>query len=112
MEVGSTSARLSITAVRDGDSLPVDAARWRVFRAGDRETALAERRSGESLVLEPGRYDVGIYFNHAGVRGQRWLVDVEVAGDVRRRIDISTETASLAVTCQRDGAMAGDVALR
>ena len=106
MEVGSTSARLSITAVRDGDALPVDSARWRVFRAGDREVALAERRSGESLVLEPGLYDVAIYFNHAGVRGQRWLVGVEVAGDVRRQIDISTETASLAVTCREEGAMA------
>jgi hypothetical protein len=105
LEVGTSSARVTITATRDGDELPVNAARWRVYRAGDRETALAERRSGESLVLEPGIYDVGLFFNVSGVRGQRWLVGIEVNGDVRRHIDISTETASLAVTCRRGGSM-------
>lgn len=105
VEIGSSAARLSITAMLGDRALPEGSARWRVFRPGDREDALAEARTGESLMLEPGRYDVGIFFDHAGSSGQRWLVGLDVVGSVRKQVDVSSETTSLAVWIRRDGAL-------
>ena len=104
VEMGASGARLTVTVLDGGRELPRGAARWRVYRAGDRETSVAEKNSGESLILERGRYDVGVFYNHGGTRGQRWLEGLDVAGDVRRELDVARETNALRVRIRRRGA--------
>jgi hypothetical protein len=103
VEMSSTAARLEVTVTSGGRPLPASAARWVVFPAGRREDPLQERRSGDSVVLDAGRYDVAVYFNFEGARGQRWLDGVEVQGYVRRQIDIAEETSDLRVHIRRRG---------
>jgi hypothetical protein len=103
VEMGSSAARLEVTVTLGRQVLPAGAARWRVYLAGSREASVAERRSGESVVLDPGRYDVGVFYDYQGSRGQRWLNGLELHGLVRRRIDISDDRADLQVHIRRRG---------
>jgi hypothetical protein len=104
VEISSTAARLEITVISGGRALPPGAARWRAYRAGARETALVEADSGEGVVLAAGRYDVGVFYDYQGSRGQRWISDIDLRGNVRRQIDIASVTTNLRVNIRRRGA--------
>lgn len=103
VEIGSSAARLTVTVTRGERALPPEIAHWRAYRSGVREAPLGERRSGETLVLEVGEYDIGAFYRDGSDRGQRWLLSVPVRGEVHKQIDIGAETASLKVDIRQRG---------
>jgi len=102
VELGVALARLTVTLTRDGRPLPEGEGSWRVALPGQRRGYVARRASGETLTLEPGTYDIGAFHRDGEVRSERWLANLELAGDVSRSIEVGTPQASLRVRVTRD----------
>jgi hypothetical protein len=104
VEMGRTMAGLRLTILNEGEALDPSAARWLVFRAGEREKPLAENRSGESVTLKPGSYDIAIFYQEGGRQGRRWLNGIDLYGIVQREVDLAEMTGSLRVDIRHRGA--------
>jgi len=103
IDVGASSARVRMTLLDDGQPLAREAGVWRVYRRGMRKSPVAEARTGEALVLDAGIYDIGLFYIAGTDRGERWLVDVEVTGNIDRRIDVAAESDRLTVDIRNRG---------
>ena len=90
VDIGAPPARLGVTLLDSGRPLDPEAGEWRAYRAGAREQPLAEGRTGETRTLDPGVYDIGLFWRAGGAAGERWLADVEVRGNVDQRVDIGS----------------------
>jgi len=104
VEMGRTMASLRLTILNDGRALDPAAARWLVYRAGERERPLAERRSGELAKLKPGSYDISLLYQEGGRQGRRWLNGIDLYGSVQREVDLAEMTGSLRVDIRHRGA--------
>jgi len=103
VDIGASTARVRMTLLDDGRPLGGEAGVWRVYRRGMRENAVAEARTGETLLLDAGIYDIGLFYLAGSNRGERWLVDVEVTGNIDRQIDIAAESDRLTVDIRNRG---------
>lgn len=108
VEVGAPPARLHVTLLRQGVPLTEREGIWRIYRPGIRETPLAEGRSGQAADLEPGTYDLGIFFRDGAGLGERWIENLKLSGEVYRQIDVARPPARLRVDVQVNGAPVSD----
>jgi hypothetical protein len=97
VELGTATAHLTLTLLDDGRPIPPQGGSWRVYRPGQRSGPLAERRSGERAGLEPGRYDVGVFYETERAHVERWLTDLELVEDQEREIEMMRATSTLRV---------------
>jgi len=97
IEIGEPPARLALTMLRDGSPLSSTQGRWRVYRAGTRSRYLVERGSGETADLEPGTYDIDLFYREGLHTTERWLERVHVAGVVTREIEVTEEPTQVRV---------------
>jgi hypothetical protein len=74
-----------------------------VYNAGDRGRVLAESRSGESVTLKPGSYDIGMSYEDGGMQGRRWLNGVDLYGNVHREVDLTELASALKVDIRHRG---------
>ncbi len=95
VELGVALSRLTVTLVRNGLSLPGSGA-WRLFPIGESRHWIAERRSGETLNIEPGTYDIAA-LSADGSQVESWLRRVQIDGDVERTIELGQARGSLQV---------------
>ena len=92
-------ARFTLTITNNGKNLS-HRARWHVYKAGDRSTNLATRLSGNTLTLENGVYDIGIFHREATQEFERWLVSERIAGSVEKTYDIAKNVGHTATITQ------------
>jgi len=75
---------------------------WFVVRRPDTPTAtLAQGRSGESIDLPPGRYDIGAFLHRDGLRDERWQRGVRIGGESRQRLRLDPRPATLRINPPR-----------
>jgi hypothetical protein len=103
VEMGRTAAHFRLTIMNEGRPLAPEAASWMVYRAGDRDKVLAESRSGESVTLKPGSYDISMFYEDGGMRGRRWLNGVDLYGNVHREVDLTELASALKVDIRHRG---------
>lgn len=82
----------------DGDDLE---AWFGVFRRGERATPLSAGRSGESVRIDPGVYDVGAFARRGAFRAESWTEGLRVEGNAREAVAVELRPAYLQVD-QRD----------
>lgn len=104
VEIGAPPARLRVTLLRDGIPLGERDGFWRVFHPGDRDTPLAEVNSGQAADLEPGTYDVGIFFRDGAELSERWMESLRLDGELHRQVELSRTATRLRVDIRREGA--------
>lgn len=83
--------------LRDGGTPPGGRFWYSVYAVGERRTPLATARGGESLPLEPGRYDVGVFFRDRQFEAQTWLERQRVDGETRLSVAVDFKPAYLTV---------------
>ena len=108
IDIGASTSRVRMTLLDRGRPLAREAGEWRVYRRGMRDNPIAEARTGEPLVLDSGIYDVGLFYLAGSERGERWLVDVEISGDVDRQIDVAARSDLLTVDIRNRGQIVSD----
>ena len=69
MSEPQTSLRLNLTY----GGRPQSRAWFSVFEAGRREAPIVSARSGTTVVLEPGLYDIRCFLGDHGLRAERWI---------------------------------------
>lgn len=99
VDVGVAPARVTMTVLEKGFALRPGRASWRVTKSGDTRV-VAERGSGETLEIPPGRYDVAVL---VGGEPVRWLRDLEFRGEQRREVEVAVPAATLRVAALHDG---------
>jgi hypothetical protein len=104
VEMGRSNASLRLTILNGGRALEPSAARWLVYRSGERQRALAESRSGESVTLKPGSYDIALIHEDGSGLGPRWLNGVDLYGNVHREVDLAELANFLRVDIRHRGA--------
>jgi hypothetical protein len=102
VELGLPLARLTINLLDDGLPLTADMATWRVYKPGQRSAFLAERGAGEAIHLEPGRYDIGAFRGTGEARDERWLVGLELSGELERQIEIGSPQNALRINIKHE----------
>ena len=108
IDVGASTSHVRMTLLDRGRPLAQDAGVWRVYRRGVRDNPVAEARTGEALVLDAGIYDVGLFYLAGSGNGERWLVDVEISGNIDRQIDVAAESDRLTVDIRNGGKTVAD----
>ncbi len=103
IDIGASTSRVRMTLLDHGRPLAQDAGVWRVYRRGLRDKPVAEARTGETLLLDTGIYDVGLFYLAGTEPGERWLVDVEISGNIDRQIDVAAESDRLMVDIRNRG---------
>ena len=108
IDIGASTARVRMTLLDDGRPLTRQAGVWRVYQRGMRQNPVAEAHTGEALALDAGIYDIGLFYLEGTDRGERWLVDVEVTGNIDRQIDVAAESDRLTVDIRNRGKSVSD----
>ena len=108
IDIGASTARVRMTLLDRGRPLAPEAGVWRAYRRGMRDNPIAEAHTGEALVLDVGIYDVGLFYLAGTERGERWLVDFEVSGNIDRQIDVSARSDLLTVDIRNRGRTVAD----
>lgn len=108
IEIGEPPAQLRLTILRDGAELPSSLGRWRVYRQGNRGTYVVERGSGESANLEPGVYDVRMFYREGPRIAERWLEGLRLRGTIDRRVELSVEGTRLTLELHHAGSRLSD----
>lgn len=108
IDIGASTSRVRMTLLDRGRPLAQETGVWRVYRRGLRDKPVAEARTGETLLLDAGIYDVGLFYLVGTERGERWLVDVEISGNIDRQIDVAAESDRLMVDIRNRGKTVAD----
>ena len=66
-------ARLTVNLLHDGQPVPRFEGAYRLHRAGHRGTPVAAKRSGDTLTILPGTYDVELVWRGPDGLTRRWL---------------------------------------
>ncbi|MCP3981040.1 MAG: hypothetical protein GY716_17220 [bacterium] len=94
VDLGLKQATVRIDVRRRGRR--VSRAGFRVYRAGG-ETPVAAGRSGDSIELDEGRYDVRCFHRNGSLRAESWLRDQEIVGDTRLTVELELRRVELRV---------------
>jgi hypothetical protein len=84
MSVPQTSLRLNLTY----GGRPQSHAWFSVFEAGHREAPLVSARSGTTVVLEPGQYDIRCFLGSQGLRSERWLESQNLGDSLELQVEL------------------------
>jgi len=103
VDIGASTASVRFTMLDGGRPLAREAGVWRIYRRGMRESPVGEARTGEPLLLDAGIYDIGLFYRVGGDRGERWLVDVEITGNIDREIDVAARSDRIKVDIRHRG---------
>ncbi len=88
-------AELRVVVRRDGE--PLRDAWFNVYRAGQPETPLTTQRSGSTIDVPAGRYDIHTTYRVGSIRTENWVRDRDVEGRVEIDVDLPLQTASLTI---------------
>lgn len=84
MSEPQTSLRLNLTY----GGRPQSRAWFSVFEAGRRDAPVVSARSGTTVVLEPGLYDIRCFLGHRGLRTERWIEGQDLGDRLELQIEL------------------------
>lgn len=87
------ATRLTVSVLNRGDRLTE--AWYHVYRVGERRRPLQAARSGETVEIEEGLYDIVGFVHDRGIVGERWLPSRRIAGATEVQLDLRIEPATL-----------------
>jgi hypothetical protein len=99
IDVAAESDRVTVDIRNRGKT--VTDAWFTVYPAGSRQTELYSGRSGESVEINPGLYDIGCFLRRGGVRAESWLENQSLEGPVNLEVELEYREASLRVSPRR-----------
>jgi len=105
VEIGLAAAELTVTLLERGQPVEASRGRWRIYKSGERRAYIAERRSGETLSIEGGEYDIGLFYRSGGSFVERWLVGERIDDLSERRVEMGAAPSSLTVNIRDRGSL-------
>jgi hypothetical protein len=109
VDMGLPVARVTYTVTNAGAPIHINHGWFGLYRVGERgiESYVAYARTGNSVTVPAGVYDVGLHFFEGAAAGHRWLENLRFEGTVDRRIEVGLALARVTVVVTNGGIAVG-----